>query len=446
MHRPVTIRSAYWLRRAALLGGVTVWALACASAEKRYKQGLEFEAQGRYPEAAFHYAEALRKEPGLEPARARLRETGPLAIQDLLRRAQTAQSLGRHDEAAEHFLQLDRLLRESAAVGVTLDAPEGYASRRRAALDRAIESMLEAGYAALARGSFNEALAAYARAGERYEPDPTQQAQLLRATFGAWLSWAEAEAASGHFRAAYERAQHAIEVPGIAGRDLARARQLQAAALARGSRHVVALPVDAGAYTDRRMPGDLVPAFEDELTLEYWTHPPLFIEMAAGAEVRQALRRMGFGNRTLSSRDAAFVGRELDADYVVLAEMDSAWTQERDVRRTQRSARTRRGTATSYTIEEGRRRLGVRIAFAVIDAHARRTVDSGHLAASHETAFRQAIYAGDPDELDLSRSERELFERGVRAETERELVEGIVDELAPRLAETVYGRLLRRID
>jgi tetratricopeptide (TPR) repeat protein len=182
MHRPVTIRSAYWLRRAALLGGVTVWALACASAEKRYKQGLEFEAQGRYPEAAFHYAEALRKEPGLEPARARLRETGPLAIQDLLRRAQTAQSLGRHDEAAEHFLQLDRLLRESAAVGVTLDAPEGYASRRRAALDRAIESMLEAGYAALARGSFNEALAAYARAGERYEPDPTQQAQLLRAT------------------------------------------------------------------------------------------------------------------------------------------------------------------------------------------------------------------------------------------------------------------------
>lgn len=446
MIRSAMIRDVRRWGHVALLGGVVLWALACASAEKRYKQGLEFEAQGRYPEAAFYYAEALRKEPGLEPARARLREIGPQAVLDLLRRAQTAESLGQADEAAANFLRVDRLLRESAAVGVTLDAPAGYASQRRAAFDRAIAAALDGGGAAIARGRFNEAIAAYARAAEHYEPGSTQQADLIQATFGAWLSWAEAEAASGHFRAAYERAQHAIDVPGIGGRDAARARQLQAMALARGSRHVVALPVDAGASAERRMPGDLVPAFDDQLTLEYWAQPPLFIEMAAGAGVRQALRRTGFGNRTLSSRDAAFVGRELDADYVVLVEMDSAWSHELDVRRTHRSARTRKGTTVSYTIEEGRRRLGVRVAFAVVDAHARRTVDSGRLAESHETAFRRAIYAGDPDDLELSRGERDLFERGLQAETDRVLVEVIVDELAPRLAETVYGRLLRRID
>ena len=446
MSRPAMTRRIRRRTHAALLGGLAIGALACASAEKRYKQGLEFEAQGRYPEAAFYYAEALRKEPGLEPARVRLRETGPTAIAELLRRAETAEAVGQADEAAGNFLRVDRLLRESAAVGVTLAAPEGYATRRRAAFDRAIASALDAGSAALARGHFQNAVAAYARAGEHYEPGPAQRARLVQATFGAWLSWAEAEAASGHYRAAYARAEQAILVPGIAGREVARARQLQAAALARGSRHVIALPVDAADDAQRRMPGDLVPAFDDELTLEYWTEPPLFIEMLAGAEVRQALRRMGFGGRTLSSRDAAFVGRELDADYVVLAEMDSAWSDERNVRRSRRAARTRKGVDTTYTIEEGRRRLGVRVAFAVVDAHARRPVDSGLLSASHETAFRRASFRGNPNDLDLSRSERDLFERGPQAETERVLVEVIVDELAPRLAETVYGRLLRRID
>lgn len=446
MSRPAMIRHLRRWTHAALLGGVAVWALACASAEKRYKQGLEFEQQGRYPEAAFYYAEALRKEPGLEPARVRLRETGPQAVTDLLRRAETAEALGQADEAAGNFLRVDRLLRESAAVGVTLDAPDGYTMRRRAAFDRAIASAVDLGDAALARGRFQEAIAAYARADEHYEPGPAQQARLIQAVFDAWLSWADAEVASGHYRAAYARAEQATLVSGIAGREVARARQLQAIALARGSRHVAALPVDATESAQRRMPGDLVPALDDELTLEHWADPPLFIEMLAGAEVRQALRRMGFSGRTVSSRDAAFVGRELDADYVVLAEVDSAWSDEVNVRRSRRAARTRKGVDTAYTIEEGRRRLGVRIAFAIVDAHARRAVDSGLLSESHEAGFRRASFRGNPNDLDLSRGERDLFERGPQAEAERVLVEEIVDELGPRLAETVYGRLLRRIE
>lgn len=446
MSRPVKIRRPRRMGRAALLGGLALWALACASAQKRFQQGLEFEEQGRYPEAAFYYAEALRKEPGLEPARVRLRETGPRAIADLLRRAETAEATGQFEEAAGDFLRVDRLLRESAAVGVALVAPDGYATRRRSALDRAIASTLDAGGAARARGRWSDAIAAYGRAAERYDPGPAQQASLAQATFDAWLSWAEAEAASGHYRTAYVRAQQAIEVPGIAGRDAARARQLQATAIARGSRHVAALPLDATEGARRRMPGDLVPALDDELTLQHWAEPPLFVEMLAGAEVRQALRRMGFSGRTVSSRDAGFIGRELDADYVVLAEVDSAWSDEVNVRASRRAARTRAGADTAYTIEEGRRRLGVRVAFALVDAGARRVVDSGVLSASEDAPFRRASFRGDPNGLELSRGERDLFERGPQAEAERVLVEEIVHGLAPRLAETVYERLLRRID
>ena len=418
--------------------------LSCASAQKRYEQGLVLESEGRYAEAAFHYIRALRKEPGLESARVRLRQVGPQAVARNLELAEQEDARGRPDEAADLVLTLDDLRRQSAEVGVDLTVPPDYAVRRRAYLDRAIDAALADGEAAARSGNFQAAIARLARAGERYDPGPGQLDGLRGAAFAAWMAWADAEASAGRYRAAYERAAHALDVPGLRPGTVAEARRFQAFALERGTRRVALLPIEALESAERHLPADLLEALNDEFQLEAWNEPPQFVAPVPAVEVRVALRRLGLSRRILSSREAATVGRDLDADFVVVAEIDSAWTDEANVRSSRRRARTRAGADTAYTVEEGRRRTGARVAFGVVDVSTRRTVDSGSLAATASREFRRGRFPGNPNELDLPRAERDLFDRG-EYDAERRIVEELVDDLAPRIPRAVFDRLLSRI-
>ena len=61
----------------------------CASADKRFEQGNEMEAKGRYDQAVMRYVQALEKDHTYEPARIRLMEVGNLAIEEHLADSET---------------------------------------------------------------------------------------------------------------------------------------------------------------------------------------------------------------------------------------------------------------------------------------------------------------------------------------------------------------------
>ncbi|HYJ79161.1 MAG TPA: hypothetical protein VEW03_06155, partial [Longimicrobiaceae bacterium] len=154
---------------------------ACASAEKRYEQGMELEQRGRPADAAERYIDALKKDPRLADARPRLQESGDRAVMDYLGEAGALEAAGRADEAVDVLLRLDALRRDAAAVGVTLSVPADYLARRRATLDRAVDDAIRAALELARAGRPDDADRRLARAVDRFEPSPAQRAALARA-------------------------------------------------------------------------------------------------------------------------------------------------------------------------------------------------------------------------------------------------------------------------
>src|SRR5829696_2586814 len=135
------------LRRAAVVAALLPLAMAagCMSAGKRLEQGIKLEERGRPADAARRYVDALRRDPNLADARARLQESGRLAVEQCLAESGAHSSAGNPSDAAEALLQLDALRRDVASVGVELAVPADYAQHRRAVLDAAIEGSIHQG-------------------------------------------------------------------------------------------------------------------------------------------------------------------------------------------------------------------------------------------------------------------------------------------------------------
>ena len=114
----------------------------CASATKRYEQGMELEMQGDYHAASARYVQALQKDPSLQEARSRLRQVGQRAVTEHLQDARSWQTRGAHVQAASEFRGLDGLVAQARSVGVRVELPADYHERRRESFDLAIESLL----------------------------------------------------------------------------------------------------------------------------------------------------------------------------------------------------------------------------------------------------------------------------------------------------------------
>ncbi|HEX8693075.1 MAG TPA: hypothetical protein VF746_11685 [Longimicrobium sp.] len=419
---------------------------ACASAGKRYEQGVELEQRGRPADAARRYIDALEKDPRLADARARLQETGDRAVQEYVAYAQSHEASGDPGEAAESFLRADNLRRDAAAVGVTLNAPADYPSRRRATFDRAIAHAVQ-GAAAAARTQPDEADRALARAMERWEPTPTQRQSLARARVDAAVAASEADLAQGRYRAAYDRLERLRQA--VAGADPAQldaARRVQEEALRRGTLRVAVLPVFAAAAEEGRLPGGFLTDLQDELETGEWMRPPRFVEVVDPREVRREWRRRGDPRRVPSSWEAERLGRALGAAVVVMAEIDSVARLETDVRSTRRPARTQAGADTAYTVREGRQTTWARVSYSLVDVQGGRTLERGTVAAEGGARFRRATFAGDWRTLALSRDERELFLDDRRGDIDRELARELLAGLSDRLGREVYDLVLRRVD
>lgn len=430
------------LRRArpAAALAVLLAAAGCVSAQKRLEQGMELEQRGRPVEAARRYIDALKKEPALTEARARLQETGDRAIQDFLAESQAYEGGGQAGQAADALLRLDELWNDARQVGVQLAVPADYSARRRATLDRAIAQAVVASASEAGRGQYGEALRWLERARERWQPSAAQQGELNRARSDVNLAWADGELRAGRFRAAYDRAEQAAQAG--AG---ARARELQEEALARGTIRVAVLPLTADAGVRSRLDDDVLPLVTDLLDEAHWSRPRRFIDIADPAEVGREARRQGFGRRPPTTREAALLGQDLEVEWVVLAEVDSVSRTEADVSNQRRAARTTAGADTAYAVRTGRHELWVRVSYALIDVETRRVVEEHTVAATADARFRRGVYAGDSRTLTLTREERDLFDAGRQEDAERELAREISSGLAERLGRDVYSMLERRI-
>ncbi|MFL5540367.1 MAG: hypothetical protein ACJ8J0_15355 [Longimicrobiaceae bacterium] len=424
--------------RALLAAALAGSAAGCASASKRYEQGVQLEQQGRAAEAAQRYIDALKKDRTLADARARLLEAGQRAIADYLRDADAAGSAGLHADAAESVRRLDELRDDAGAVGVALPAPAGYEQRRAAIFARAVDQAMADAEDAVARRDYSAAVRHIDRAVSRWHATPEQLQRLERSRHEVQLAWAEGEMSAGRFRSAFDHARQA-------GGD-ARAAELQAEALRRGTVPVAVFPVGAPSRMDDRVRAGVLPELNDALAVGPWDRPPQWIEVLSPAAAARLARQRGWWGRDIQNDEAESMGRQLGARMAVVMTLDSIVRTESGVETVRRAAKTQKGVDTAYVVREGRRESWARVSWRLVEVDGfRGTRDQGTVSARGSARFREAAYAGDWRDLQLSQPERMLFQRpdeGYDRGTVRELANSLSDPLG----RAVFDALLRRID
>lgn len=424
----------------------------CKSTQKRYEKATQLEAQERWAEAARYYIDVLEREPEFAEARDRLEVVGANAIDDYLAAADAALAEGLPDDAILELDNLDALRADADDVGVTLAVPADYADYRGRVQRQALVVLLQEGDRAEQAADWSEALAAYDRALEYAESADTED-EIREAQGRVHLKWAQQEVEREHYRGGFDRATHVAEYVGP-DHPLAReALALQEDALAAGTHYVAFLPLAQTDAARRATPRDLVRDLNDVLTYDHWAAPVPFIAAADPVQLRRELRRLRYEDVILSRRDAADIGRVVDADLVVAGEMTKFEAEERNIRNRERNVKLRaRGGSRSgrssvdtvfveqtYTLD-----FDATVEYRIIDTRTQRVLDQGSVRASASERLKRGVFDGNWEDLDLSGSQRELFEDTDRLGRE-ELTNELVDELALDVAERVYERLLREI-
>ncbi|MFQ5571341.1 MAG: tetratricopeptide repeat protein [Rhodothermales bacterium] len=422
----------------------------CASTQKRYDKAQDLENQGRYAEAVEYYVKVLAKEPDWPEARERLREAGALALDAYLDEAEAAQFEGHYEDALRTLNRLDALRFEAAGVGVTLIVPDTYATQRLTLIKKAYETLVLRGEHAEQAGDWQDALRAYERAG-RYSPNAEAQADLAERRARVYLRWAEYDLDREYYQAGFGRAQHALDLVGPEHPLARQALDVQAFALEAGTRFVAFLPSWRSEAVARETTDALIRDLNDVLLYEHWAEPLPFIAAADPVQLRRELRRLRYDRTVITRRQATEIGRVVDADFVVVGDWTEFERKEKNVKDRTRKARMKGRAATvggtqdtSYVEQRFTLELDAAVAYRIIDARTRREVDRGTVYAEVSARIKRGVFAGDYRALDLSGAELSLFEEEERLATD-ELHNELVDELAGRLAERVYDRLLRHI-
>lgn len=415
---------------------------ACASAGKRLEQGMEAEARGDYHTAVSRYVQALEKDPSLTAARESLFAAWEAALASGLVFAEQAAGAGDAEGAAGEFLALDGLIRDARSVGVELGTPEEYGTLRREALDGAIAVLTARGDQFRRDGRWGDARGAYRRIVDDMDPAGAQRRAALDAQAEAILEWAEDEARDGRFRSAFLRAEEALAVAPEIPADVADAAvRLQERAVSSGLRVLVVFPVGGTEEVRRASLTDLAAQLSDVLETGYWRRPPLFVAVADPAAVRQVTRRFSPPGSTLQP---GRILMETGADFGALVELVELTAEERDVRTSTRTARTKGGQAASYTLEEGRIQYALVAEVTVFDERGVR-LESFSARHSGSEGFRRARTLGDFEALDLSQGERLLFNPGEERRQRAALQESLVVELAEEIASGLFDRVVRRV-
>jgi tetratricopeptide (TPR) repeat protein len=437
--------SIHRLRRAAAIAAMLPLALAagCMSAGKRYEQGLTLEARGRPAEAARRYVDALRRDPSLADARARLQETGARAVEQSLAEARTASDAGAHADAAETLLQLDDLRRDVAVVGTELAVPADYAQYRRDVLDRAIQDAVDRSAALAENGRFGDALGRLERV-QRWQPAADQRRMADETRLEVYSQWMGAEGGAGRHRAAYEVGQRAVNALGRNFPGIERIVEAQQFAIDEGTLRVAVLPIQVTRGVGRTLPASFLRDLENDLEGGPWRRPPAFVEVIDPSEVRREARRFDRDDLRYTG-EAARIGRAVGADLVVAVDIDSVGFTESDTRDERRAVRTREGADTAFTVRSGRRQAWAQVRYVLIDVDESRMMTREELVPASSRSFREGVYPGDWRQLLLSDDDRRLFNAAERDDERSDLMTELGRELTADLSRAIYDRVLREV-
>ena len=318
-------------------------ATACASAADRFNDGLEVQAQGRYMEAAYRYADAVEKDSSLQEARDRLLIVGDSAIMVALEEADRLDGRGEPVAAARQYQSIDRLMSRVRSVGMRLLEPDGYRVARRTAFEGAIDWYMVEGEDASREGRWEDAIRAFASARGDFSPTRDQREASLDAQTRVIIDWAEIEMGDRRPRAAYGIAERALSVRRSTPRPIVlEVRDLQDRALAMGTVVVAALPVSATGRVRDIVGTELEVELDEGMESGYWRDAPPFVQMADANILRRELRGLLRGRIPQSP---TLVGRALNligADYGVMVEVTSIRISDENVEVEERTAVIRR--------------------------------------------------------------------------------------------------------
>jgi hypothetical protein len=403
---------------------------------------MEAEASGRYYQAANRYIDALNKDRSMVEARDRLMEVGDSAISQSLRTVDTRLQAGDRVRAGEEHHRIDGLLGSALRVGVRLPTPPGHREARRGVFDAAIGELMAAAQESHERRQWGAARGYLDRIIGDFEPSEVQRRESLALEARVLLDWALAEEEASHFRAAYGLAEEVLALrEGAPPRVEEAALVLMDRALAAGTARVVVFPISETAEVEGRGEANLTQVLSDALELNHWRQPPPFIAVADPLRVRTVTRRITPPGRTIRpERIMDEVGGELG----VLIDLTYLTTSQGNPRRRTRSTRTKEGAPATYVSEESTLRYEVHARILILDRDGRELEDFP-VSENESGPFEWGIYEGNPDELDLSRAEARLFDPDLHSQQRAVIEESLIIQLAERVADGVYSRVLNYI-
>ncbi len=428
----------------AVVGLALVCLCACTSALEHFEAGRRLESTGDYALAAERYIAALERDATLVDARARLEALVPIVLSLWLEQARVDRVDARSVAAAERFLAIDELVADARGVGMESVQDSAYPYQRRDAFDAAIERLFLDSADAREQGRYGVALAALDRVPQ-FEPNAPSRLRRREERAQTHLDWGRSELRAGRFRAAFDQADLILAALGEASsRWVRRVDELQAAALEVGTIRLVVFPVTRRPQATGLSAATL-DAIDDELVLGPWQAPPLFVALLDQAVVRSYLRREGYTNASLTPRAAGRLGRALDADMLVTAEIGELVVREEDADVQPRTAQTVNREPAIFRFVRARLRGELTIDFTLVDVDRGRAIGTYRASARVDGRVERAEYDGDWTTLRLSDVERRLFSGETVEEAHRELETRAIPRLAERFGAAVFRRVLERV-
>ncbi|MDH3270311.1 MAG: hypothetical protein OEN56_03200 [Gemmatimonadota bacterium] len=432
------------------------FASACTSATDRLNEGIALQSQGRYVQAVYSYADAWDRDRELTEARDRLLAAGDSAVMIAMDEADLLERRGDPVRAAAQYSQVDAMLERVRLVGLRIDVPSDYPAIRRAIYDTAINWQMVQGDEAAAEGRWQDARIFYRGARGDYLPSRDQVEESLDAETRLLLDWSRVELQDRNFRLAHDIAQDALGIRSSPAREtVLSVRDLQEEALELGTVVLAVVPVTAEPGVREWLGGEFEVELDDDLSLDHWTQPPLFVEIADPLILRRELRGLLRGQATQSP---LLVGRALDlvgADLAVMITLTGIEVVEEDVDRDRHEAvvsrNVREGVArravtdtVTYVTLDGTLSYYLEADITLVDPSGR---EVGRFTASSTQAgpFSRGEYDGDPSELALEGNQARFFDPTV-INSQMAAIEGaLLEDLAVAIAAGTYDQVLANI-
>lgn len=437
----------------------------CTSATDHLNNGIELQAQGRYMDAAYRYAEAVESDSELVAARERLLAVGDTAIMIAMDDADDLERRGDPVAAARLYEGVDQLLARVRQVGMRIVPPPDYGQIRRAIFDNAIGWQMVRGDEAREQGRWADAQALYEGARASFLlPARLQVEESYDAETEVLLEWAEIELLDGRSRAAHARAQRALEVRSSPARDIVlQVRDVQSRALDAGTVVIAALPVNATPGVRDYLGAEFEIALDDALQLDFWNQPPLFVQVADPIILRRELRDLLRGqipnSPTLVGRALDLIGADLGT-MITLSRIDVV-EEDVDVDRYEAVIPSAGGQGAPGTVPrrpqpdqamdtvtyrtlEGTLSYYVEANVVIVDVDGRE-IERFTASSSQSGPFQRGEFDGDPSRLPLAPDEEPFFDGRVLADQRARIEGALLDDLAVAIATGTYDTVLMGI-